>query len=71
MGIPLPVIGALLILTLSVFFTGFLPYPIGWVILSVAIRWPMAPPQSPMRTCGSSRPRRIRKASAALSGRRH
>jgi len=41
MGIPLPVIGALLILTLSVFFTRFLPYPIGWIILSVASvgRW--------------------------------
>jgi len=38
MDIPLLVIGALLILTLSAFFTGFLPYPIG---LSVAFigRW--------------------------------
>jgi len=41
MGIPLPVIGALLILTVSVFFTRFLPYPIGWIILSAASvgRW--------------------------------
>jgi len=41
MDIPLLVIGALLIPTLSAFFTGFLPYPIGWIILSVASvgRW--------------------------------
>ena len=36
MDIPLLVIGALLILTLTAFFTGFLPYPIGWIILSAA-----------------------------------
>jgi hypothetical protein len=41
MDIPLLVIGALLILTLTAFFTGFLPYPIGWIILSAALigRW--------------------------------
>ncbi len=36
MDIPLLVIGALLILTLTAFFTGLLPYPIGWIILSAA-----------------------------------
>ena len=36
MDIPLLVIGALLILTLTAFFTGFLPYPIGWIILIAA-----------------------------------
>jgi len=36
MDIPLLVIGALLILTLIAFFTGPLPYPIGWIILSAA-----------------------------------
>lgn len=36
MDIPLLVIGALLILTLTAFLTGLLPYPIGWIILSGA-----------------------------------
>jgi hypothetical protein len=36
MDIPLLVIGALLILTLAAFFTGLLPYPIGWIILTAA-----------------------------------
>ena len=36
MDIPLLVIGVLLVLTLTAFFTGFLPYPIGWIILSAA-----------------------------------
>lgn len=41
MDTPLLAIGALLILTLIAFFTGFLPYPIGWIILSAALigRW--------------------------------
>jgi hypothetical protein len=37
MDIPLLVIGALLILTLAAFFTGLLPYPIGWIILTAAL----------------------------------
>ena len=36
MDIPLMIIGALLIATLIAFFTGILPYPIGWIILTVA-----------------------------------
>lgn len=36
MDIPLLVIGALLILTLTAFFTGLLPYPIGWIVLGAA-----------------------------------
>jgi len=32
--------GALLILTLTAFFSGLLPYPIGWIILSAATRFP-------------------------------
>jgi hypothetical protein len=36
MDTPLLVIGALLILTLIAFFTGLLPYPIGWIVLSAA-----------------------------------
>jgi dihydroxy-acid dehydratase len=30
------IIGALLIASLTAFFTGLLPYPIGWIILSAA-----------------------------------
>lgn len=37
MDIPLLVIGVLLVLTLTAFLTGFLPYPIGWIILSAAL----------------------------------
>ncbi len=36
MDIPLLIIGALLIASLTAFFTGLLPYPIGWIILSAA-----------------------------------
>lgn len=36
MDVPLLVLGALLVLTLGAFFTGFLPYPIGWIILGGA-----------------------------------
>ena len=36
MDIPLLIIGALLIATLTAFFAGTLPYPIGWIILGAA-----------------------------------
>jgi dihydroxy-acid dehydratase len=36
MDTPLLIIGALLVATLIAFFTGILPYPIGWIILTVA-----------------------------------
>jgi hypothetical protein len=36
MDIPLLILGALLIATLTAFFTEILPYPIGWIILSAA-----------------------------------
>lgn len=36
MDIPLLILGALLIATLTAFFTGILPYPIGWIILGAA-----------------------------------
>ncbi|WP_296757154.1 hypothetical protein [Thioalkalivibrio sp.] len=36
MDIPLLILGALLVATLIAFFTGVLPYPIGWIILTVA-----------------------------------
>ncbi|AGA34536.1 Dihydroxy-acid dehydratase [Thioalkalivibrio nitratireducens DSM 14787] len=36
MDTPLLIIGALLVATLIAFFTGVLPYPIGWIILTVA-----------------------------------
>ena len=36
MDIPLLIIGALLVATLTAFFTGILPYPIGWIILGAA-----------------------------------
>lgn len=36
MDIPLLVIGALLLATLTAFFAGVLPYPIGWIILAIA-----------------------------------
>lgn len=36
MDLPLVVIGALLLATLTAFLTGVLPYPIGWIILVVA-----------------------------------
>ncbi|HSM27150.1 MAG TPA: hypothetical protein VK855_03515 [Thioalkalivibrio sp.] len=36
MDTPLLVIGALPTLNLIVFFTGLLPYPTGWIILSAA-----------------------------------
>ncbi len=37
MDIPLLILGALLVATLTAFFTGILPYPIGWIILSAAV----------------------------------
>jgi len=39
--LPLVIIGALLIASLAAFFTGLLPYPIGWIILGAAFigRW--------------------------------
>ena len=37
MDIPLLVLGALLAGTLVAFFTGVLPYPVGWIILGVAV----------------------------------
>jgi len=36
MDLPLLIIGALLIATLTAFFAGVLPYPIGWIILGAA-----------------------------------
>lgn len=36
MDIPLLVIGILLVASLAAFFSGVLPYPIGWIILGVA-----------------------------------
>ncbi len=36
MDIPLLIIGALLVATLTAFFAGALPYPIGWIILGAA-----------------------------------
>jgi dihydroxy-acid dehydratase len=41
MDLPLLIIGVLLIASLVAFFTGLMPYPIGWIILSVAFigRW--------------------------------
>ena len=36
MDIPLLIIGALLIATLTAFVLGVLPYPIGWIILTMA-----------------------------------
>ncbi|WP_018175713.1 MULTISPECIES: hypothetical protein [Thioalkalivibrio] len=36
MDIPLLVIGALLVASLTAFFSGVLPYPIGWIILGIA-----------------------------------
>lgn len=36
MDIPLLVIGALLIASLTAFFSGVLPYPVGWIILGIA-----------------------------------
>lgn len=34
--IPLLIIGALLVATLTAFFAGALPYPIGWIVLGAA-----------------------------------
>ena len=41
MDLPLVIIGTLLMVSLTAFFTGVLPYPIGWIILSAAFigRW--------------------------------
>jgi len=41
MDLPLLIIGVLLIASLAAFFTGLVPYPIVWIILSVAFieRW--------------------------------
>lgn len=36
MDTPLLIIGILLVASLAAFFTGALPYPIGWIILTVA-----------------------------------
>jgi len=36
MDLPLVIIGVLLIASLAAFFTGLLPYPIGWIILGAA-----------------------------------
>ncbi|WP_018871949.1 hypothetical protein [Thioalkalivibrio sp. ALJ16] len=36
MDIPLLVIGTLLVASLTAFFSGILPYPIGWIILGIA-----------------------------------
>lgn len=36
MDIPLLIIGALLVATLTAFVLGILPYPIGWIILTMA-----------------------------------
>ncbi len=36
MDTPLLVLGILLSATLTAFFTGLLPYPLGWIILGVA-----------------------------------
>ncbi len=36
MDIPLLAIGALLVASLTAFFSGVLPYPIGWIILGIA-----------------------------------
>jgi len=36
MDIPLIVLGALLFATVSAYFAGVLPYPIGWIILLIA-----------------------------------
>jgi dihydroxy-acid dehydratase len=37
MDIPLLIIGALLAATLTAFVLGILPYPIGWIILTMAV----------------------------------
>jgi dihydroxy-acid dehydratase len=41
MDLPLVIIGVLLIASLTAFFTGLLPYPVGWIILGAAFvgRW--------------------------------
>jgi hypothetical protein len=41
MDLPLLIIGTLLLVSLTAFFTGLLPYPIGWIILGAAFigRW--------------------------------
>ncbi len=36
MDIPLLVIAALLVASLTAFFSGVLPYPVGWIILGIA-----------------------------------
>ncbi|WP_018863942.1 MULTISPECIES: hypothetical protein [Thioalkalivibrio] len=36
MDIPLLILGLLLVASLAAFFTGVLPYPIGWIILTIA-----------------------------------
>ncbi|WP_018140028.1 hypothetical protein [Thioalkalivibrio sp. ALJ7] len=36
MDMPLLILGALLVASLTAFFSGVLPYPIGWIILGVA-----------------------------------
>ncbi|WP_018861543.1 MULTISPECIES: hypothetical protein [unclassified Thioalkalivibrio] len=36
MDTPLFILGLLLIASLTTFFTGVLPYPIGWIILIIA-----------------------------------
>ncbi|WP_020146638.1 hypothetical protein [Thioalkalivibrio sp. ALJ15] len=36
MDTPLLILGLLLIASLAAFFTGVLPYPIGWIILTIA-----------------------------------
>lgn len=37
MDIPLLILGALLVATLTAFFLDILPYPIGWIILALAV----------------------------------
>jgi dihydroxy-acid dehydratase len=41
MDLPLLIIGTLLLVSLTAFFTGLLPYPIGWIILGAVFigRW--------------------------------
>lgn len=36
MDTPLLILGLLLVASLAAFFTGVLPYPIGWIILTIA-----------------------------------
>ena len=62
MDTPLLVIGALLILTLISFFSGFLPYRIGLC----GLPRPMALPQGPVKTGRSLRVWGVRRVSAAL-----